>query len=978
MKLRKKEMFPIFLFLVSIFLLIENTIIKVLLAPLIVINILVFLRILTLEDKEENITKIYISKIQLLLLATILLLVSALVITLFDMAHYIFVFFNTVLVLILPGYLFSKKLLRVNLSCLEVLVISYVLSLFIAGVFFTIITFLFLEDIYAKTLLTYIFYYTLLTLILFDAVGNLLRKRENIFGVFKRIEVSINIYQLNLGLILFIILITHTMLYPQMTYLVGLDIVRHFAAQRILINMPTKYRSHYPFFHAHIAIVSLMSLNPFIDVLFSILVVWTIIAVIAFYNMSLTLLRDKKLATIATNVWTLFSGFGWLYVINKKLFSDVTHEEAILSAFSFTNMDIGYGLSSWLWLWYRPLTVGHTALFLFIYTALDQRRGIKDKTRYLILTIVTTVIVLTHPSEYAILIIVLLAIHLSGLRNVLRTCSSAILLGTFLSIPFVYLYSSVSFIFIFGGVSISVIISILNTIIHGVRHEASKNGRDDKTSVILFKKISFGKIVVTFLCILYFDLLVYWMFMYEKLLFEPRFLTVPWWHYPVLLGVTGLLAFSTLYSLKVEKTFDHVKFMIVVMILSVILGRVLSLINTNVALRIIYTGWIGLFIYYYERRILIVIHSINSLLASITLIKIGRIMKRNRSVVYVLITILFITGMLSTLYSQEYFMYLYDRRALNEEEISIAEQLSLLSSDTNILTFSQRSLELAEYAPARWVVKYARFGIWASSRPELPLLLTSSYNNNLAIFLQNYEYEMLQQLYNESYVLNHLLNLTPTTFELKNAKIYLFKKFIPPTKYGKSALITEEEENEENLNVYTFLSAAGINYTIVVLDDIRNIIESNILIIPTEKMLDKVLNVLISTNNTDKEIYVFNTDGYGFISNSTFMASSLFKISSDHRAYIKIAGANKRYEEFSWIAVPTTIDVCTTNDSLESLTIADDNLSLFWEIGNDNIILLDDNATKISGQNSLKIVGKEINSTEWQIFKILDTSTFNM
>ena len=105
------------------------------------------------------------------------------------------------------------------------------------------------------------------------------------------------------------------------------------------------------------------------------------------------------------------------------------HFDVISMAYNASYLDIGVGQSSWLWLWFRPITLGFTILFVLLYL---MRREDLTKQKYII---ISSLLILTlsqiHFSELVIFIVLLfvLALLFPTVKLRLKETSISILIG---------------------------------------------------------------------------------------------------------------------------------------------------------------------------------------------------------------------------------------------------------------------------------------------------------------------------------------------------------------------------------------------------------------------------------------------------------------------------------------------------------------------------------------------------------------------
>ena len=159
-------------------------------------------------------------------------------------------------------------------------------------------------------------------------------------------------------------------LYPATSSVPGLDIVRHYGQIKALEQSPDIFSSEYPWFHFSLAAFNELTHLP-MSIFQTIISLLSVVMIYSFYLMSKIYLTDinRYAHLISTIVFTIFSGFGWIYFFQKlpDQYDQTVLVEIFYNSFIGTYYDVGMGQSSWLWLWFRPVTVGFTILFILFY-----------------------------------------------------------------------------------------------------------------------------------------------------------------------------------------------------------------------------------------------------------------------------------------------------------------------------------------------------------------------------------------------------------------------------------------------------------------------------------------------------------------------------------------------------------------------------------------------------------------------------------
>ena len=161
-----------------------------------------------------------------------------------------------------------------------------------------------------------------------------------------------------------------SLLYPGQTLVLGNDTARHYGdALGFIYN--DYIRSPYPGFWGCLAIIYNLAGCPLITSLMSALVFFNIILTLAFFTFAFELLEDVNKALVATYLLMFGGGLGWLYAL--RVVREYPQWVGILwTNRGIVNIDVGYGLGTSLWFWYRPIVIGLTILFILLKSIIIQ------------------------------------------------------------------------------------------------------------------------------------------------------------------------------------------------------------------------------------------------------------------------------------------------------------------------------------------------------------------------------------------------------------------------------------------------------------------------------------------------------------------------------------------------------------------------------------------------------------------------------
>jgi hypothetical protein len=661
-------------------------------------------------------------------------------------------------------------------------------------------------------------------------------------------------------------------LYPQMAYVPGYDIVRHFSATKGLILAPDMYNSEYPWFH--FTWMSLKELSAAPMWLFQSGVAYlSIFLIFSFYLMAKAYLSDvdRRAPLLATVFFSVFSGFGWLYFIKKVIdMPDISkHFDVISMAYNASYLDIGVGQSSWLWLWFRPITLGFTILFVLLYL---MRREDLTKQKYII---ISSLLILTlsqiHFSELVIFIVLLfvLALLFPTVKLRLKETSISILIGLAASVPLTIGYQSLlrsehflpwsSYGYLFVLAALAGLVFIL--VRYSRRPKVSL--RTDSTLVTL--------IILSLYCISLF----YWLSNADsssiKAATDSTILAVPWEFYPTLLGLVSIIAIPGVI-LVVKKYRSHpIIIFTVLFILAIVFGRIITYVNASFE----YTG-------YWERRFIPFVYVSCSLLAPIVVLSVIKQLKQQqeREVVRRLkglknvttvgiLSFLVLGGILSTFLSVEFGILGNQKYALTDNETKLQSSLNNADPYSTLLTVTERSRNIAEYANLGYNINYFRNQLWPSESPELPLNILSSLNSSAIIYLNKQDLEEIttNKNYENGYIASHLLKVAPVTKEGFGGEVLQTPRLTPPSSRSDMVLVLPESSDKLHNYYYAYdiLSLGGYSYTTAPLSDIDSIRKAGIVVAPNEEIALRLMDYKREYGLQYKKLIVLNLDGYGHL-----------------------------------------------------------------------------------------------------------------
>jgi hypothetical protein len=774
------------------------------------------------------------------------------------------------------------------------------------------------------------------------------KKLQQIYSSNQKSEYNLFVILLLAWILVFFLLIILN-LYPQLAFFPSADIIRHFSLSKDLILAPDIYASQYPWFHFSWASVMELSSKPPMWLFQSGIAYLGVMSIFSFYIMAKSYLRDidRRAPLLATVFFSVFSGFGWLYFI--QYISDTPdlsdHFIPLYKSSAASNYDIGNGQGTGIWLWFRPLTVGFTIFFVLLYL---MRRQDLTKHNYII---ISSLLILTlsqvHFSELLIFIVFLLvlAFFFPAIKLRIKETAISALIGIaasqVINVGYQILLSFEDAPFSFGYQFILAALPGLSIIlVHFPRRP----------------RLSFSRINLTLVTLIalfiYFILLFHWFSNADSFVSLRKDVSIdtisaiPWEFYPMLLGIVGVFAIPGIVLVAKKYRSHPIIIFAVLLVFIVVLGRSITYINAN----FISTN-------FWEKRVTELIYASCSLLAPLVVLQlINKLNHQEKAIkhlkgfknilVITFLSCLVLGGILSTFLSidlQLYNLSKYDVSALTDKQINqIQSSVSNIDPHSTLLTVSNRSKLIAEFASLDYIIDSVSYHLWSSKSPEFPLYWLYSTNTPVIIYLNDRDLkEIKENKYENGYLWSHLTQVAPAIKKgFDGGDIIQTSRLSPTSSNSDVVLVLPEGDEKSYYYAYDILSLGRYNYTTAPLSDIDSISKAKIVITPSEELGSKIMHYKREYNLQYEKLIVLNLDGYGQL-----------------------------------------MDISDT--TLSPLTI-EDNASTEWiaaGIGTGRIgipKLTDDPNTKISGNNSLAINVGGGKYAHWQVSKLLYDRPVNL
>jgi hypothetical protein len=784
-----------------------------------------------------------------------------------------------VVALILTAFLSGYALLNIfglntHFSKLELLVLSYVVSFsFSAFLLYGVLLF-------ASTVRNTLMCIAFLFLGVFSAFKHVACQSK---ASRKSLSRSVDLLPILLAVAFY--MVSWAFMYPKFALLPGTDISRHFAESIVLSRTPdlhtgTVYLLHHSYLSALISLsnaslVPVQTLLAFLNVMLP----------LAFYVMAKEYLEkvDKRLPVLSMVFWTFVSGFAWTYVAKLKITTQgLTELQCLVTAADATYMGTIYLSQPFLWL--VPLSVSLMLLFVSFYFL---RRVDLPKTAYISLfSLLIAVSYLTHAAEATFFALFLSVYAVFSKNKELRVDDALMstIIGFVWAALVLCVVSFLSFRF-FQSPS-----NLLSLALPMVACSAALLVRRFGVKRVI---PSFSPIRASMICsLLVVAFLSAYIVAFLTWTFESRNFymwqvdevgLVPWFMYPVILGVSGILAILALFCLiEQRKRFGPLGVFVALFFFSLAFGRAISIANVNFFV----SG-------YWEKRFVLFAFLAACMLAPVSLLefftrqRLNSLVKKGATIM--LVSLVVFCGMQSSFYVIEYYNIstgLGDHPTESEFE-ALEYMREVFETDPRawVVTVTRRSYDTVVFsAPADQLV--ARQVLYTSGTPELSLsvLFRASYLGHPYLYLHQRDLDFLKS-YSGGWLFSHLVPTLPLVFSNTEVKIYNISRVFPPVMDSDTVLVVPFSEalesNHGYLYVYDMLSQAFINYSVAY--DLDHMIwQAKTLILGFDPPLDIENSSAVQTVSmydywkyveSGGNITVLNTNGYGTVSEQLFTVS---------------------------------------------------------------------------------------------------------
>jgi hypothetical protein len=604
-------------------------------------------------------------------------------------------------------------------------------------------------------------------------------------------------------------------IYPGFALLPGSDISQHYANSIVLWRTPELY-SAFPYFLAHLHESAFIVLsNAPVTVVQTTLVLLNLMMPIAFYIMAKNYMEGIDVRpAISTIFYSTFSGFAWMYLARLKLEGVQGFTLGLLNMVN----DKAYNGAMYLaqpFLWFVPLSMSFT--ILIVQLMLLKKSNVSEKGFMALFSLLTIASFMVHVTE-AIIFSLFISFYAffskgEGLR-IDEALKSSLFGFAFLDVFYLTLQ------YVFGrplGFSTSTTL-LLPTLVLTFMCIYRRLAQDKVTRFLSrFAVKSLATVIYYIISFAYVLGFIAWV------AGIPSFHTwmvvdvgsIPWFIYPILLGVTGLLMMAGLYPLLQNSGERRVMIFVALIIFSFVFGKTLTFVNVN----FFDTG-------YWEKRFTAYYFLASAVIAPISVIRLFEVIRvhwngiKKTLVTVAVVCLITIYGLQSTFIVLEYWNTFSASKPSREEFEAVNFLANIINKDkyAYTITLTRGSYNILSFSAPPHELTGMQI-IYTAENPAMPLLSMKAHNLSHAyLYLHKRDFDILNR-YGGSWLARHLIPMLPTVYRNSEVTIYNVSSVSFPQPNSNTALVVPFDgfidSREGWLYAYDILSLGEYNYTVV-------------------------------------------------------------------------------------------------------------------------------------------------------------------
>lgn len=825
----------------------------------------------------------------------------------------------------LPGYLILAIVGRDHFGKLLKLITSYFLSLFVltitgfvSALLMGIINEFFLDAFFfvsAALIVVYLFKCILRWRSRLENQKNAVSSPRNFRKLLPTITVGLAIAFMSIWLL---------WMYSGIGFFIGspgTDMWRTHGVAQTFLNYKAFAWLHSPWwFNLYLACFIFISGVPSANAYFAL---YPLIALstLSFHVMASSFLTDRRMASLATLAYTMFSGPAWLYALYLRGFDPVISYDAWIHVISKT------GDKFFIQGYYPPFVVGfvgaviaYAALWWLVYAT--YRLDLRRKFNFSLMSIIVALSYLIHGVDplifvvylSALLFVFLLTQNVEGKKQVGLAALSIIAALVIVSIidlsltrqydDFLSFSSTFAYTFIteirryyyldspsFYAIAVTSFLIVVVTklkiiqtkLVQLYRLVSQKLGSKYVSSI----KRRFVEIVFY----LYGVALVVFVVLFPSIsaLATAGLGWVPWYVYPAIGGVPFFFALvgAAILVLRWESVEGKVRAILAFCVIGIVLlfffGQLVSFVNEEFG----YTG-------FWERRTLVYMHPLISMLMAYTLVTLfGRMNKEKAglrylariAIVSLLTSLILLSSVSSTLLAGDYAARIYFRVGLTKEELEALRFLHYSlpqGSKTAYLNRYTGTTYIRSFAGDKWTFDPSLFLGRYYFSPDLTL---SSINRAEIEYLYLNRIRDSRDLQKNLFI-QQLIKVLPVVFNNSEVTIYSIPPLQTPSQLSSLSIVLPEENEGTIYDAYVLwffaLMMSKYPYAVVTNSSDPVVLNATQTIIMPYDPLPIQDGQLLEWISKGGHVIVLNTNEYGMFADLLGLTSKVSLVNCDY------------------------------------------------------------------------------------------------
>jgi hypothetical protein len=598
-------------------------------------------------------------------------------------------------------------------------------------------------------------------------------------------------------------------LYPKISYLLGLDIVRNFISTLAFTKDPLGSFSDpyakYPLFQIYLSSI-IYVVRPSLETFEIFTVFLNILAILTFYAMATQYLKQygDYVPAIATLIWSTFSGLGWVDFLRRML----TNQSASILELIAQADAFSYGDITWRrFFFYFSMETSLTLVFAIFYFI--KRNDIPRAKHVALISLLLVPVSLMHPDAIYPMLVTLFCFTLicfNKLGQQLWSTGLSLITSSFV-------YTVLTCVLKLKGLNITVsFVTFSGYLFLGLFMIFMISYKRLWGLSVLKQKIIFNTKYFLFimfaLTLFYFSSLLLWF--YGDVAFPFGALNlfgyVPWFLYPVKLGMIGLLAIvSIIVIIKNSASACHQKEIFAFLasfLLLLILTRAIAMIQMQYAFEFTFNpnSWLSeairkIFLSFREERMFEIFKIPLAIIASIVfgqhiIFKLRKTPATKYFIASGMVSVILLSGMASTLLGFTYYYELIKTNPMTSTELGTLRRLqnNIYTTGKAIIIAPQTPSYYLDFTGAAAIVTESQ-AAWQSKSPEFPLYVTR-FSKTIPTYIYLHKVRDMNKLseYSGSYMA-HLSRIAKTTLENEEVVIKFINGWSPPSPESSTALI---------------------------------------------------------------------------------------------------------------------------------------------------------------------------------------------